>query len=68
MPTPIQPSSSAEASATSVNGLRIQARSVGQRIHGAGNVLHDVSLDVAPGRLTVIAGSSGAGKTILLQT
>ncbi|MEU0820434.1 ATP-binding cassette domain-containing protein [Streptomyces mirabilis] len=68
MPTPIQPSSSAEASATSVNGLRIQARSVGQHIHGAGNVLHDVSLDVAPGRLTVIAGSSGAGKTILLQT
>ncbi|MFF1742119.1 ATP-binding cassette domain-containing protein [Streptomyces mirabilis] len=68
MPTPIQPSSSAEASATSVNGLRIQARSVGQRIDGAGNVLHDVSLDVAPGRLTVIAGSSGAGKTILLQT
>ncbi|GHD55886.1 hypothetical protein GCM10010317_041590 [Streptomyces mirabilis] len=68
MPTPTQPSSSAEASATSVNGLRIQARSVGQRIHGAGNVLHDVSLDVAPGRLTVIAGSSGAGKTILLQT
>ncbi|SOE33313.1 ATP-binding cassette domain-containing protein [Streptomyces sp. OK228] len=68
MPMPIQPSSSAEASATSVNGLRIQARSVGQRIHGVGNVLHDVSLDVAPGRLTVIAGSSGAGKTILLQT
>ncbi|MFF2518053.1 ATP-binding cassette domain-containing protein [Streptomyces sp. NPDC058086] len=68
MPTPVQPSSSAEASATSVNGLHIQVRSVGQRIRGAGNVLHDVSLDVAPGRLTVIAGSSGAGKTILLQT
>ncbi|MGW1759106.1 ATP-binding cassette domain-containing protein [Streptomyces mirabilis] len=68
MPTPIEPPSSAEASATSVNGLRIQARSMGKRIHGAGNVLHDVSLDVAPGRLTVIAGSSGAGKTILLQT
>jgi ABC-type taurine transport system ATPase subunit len=68
MPTPMQPPSSAEASATSVNGLRIQARSVGQRIRGAGSVLHDVSLDLAPGRLTVIAGSSGAGKTILLQT
>ncbi|MFE2968576.1 ATP-binding cassette domain-containing protein [Streptomyces sp. NPDC059340] len=68
MPTPMQPSSSAEASATSVNGLHIQVRSMGQRIRGAGNVLHDVSLDVAPGRLTVIAGSSGAGKTILLQT
>ncbi|MFE2319200.1 ATP-binding cassette domain-containing protein [Streptomyces sp. NPDC059441] len=68
MPTPMQPPSSAEASVTSVNGLRIQARSVGQRIRGAGSVLHDVSLDLAPGRLTVIAGSSGAGKTILLQT
>lgn len=64
----MQPPSSAEASVTSVNGLRIQARSVGQRIRGAGSVLHDVSLDLAPGRLTVIAGSSGAGKTILLQT
>ncbi|MCX5087872.1 ATP-binding cassette domain-containing protein [Streptomyces sp. NBC_00365] len=68
MPTPMQPPSSAEASVTSVNGLRIQARSVGQRIRGAGSVLYDVSLDLAPGRLTVIAGSSGAGKTILLQT
>ncbi|MFD7479496.1 ATP-binding cassette domain-containing protein [Streptomyces sp. NPDC059837] len=68
MPTPMQPPSSAEASVTSVNGLRIQARSVGQRIRGAGSVLHDVSLDLAPGRLTVIAGSSGAGKTILLET
>jgi ABC-type multidrug transport system ATPase subunit len=64
----MQPPSSAEASVTSVNGLRIQARSVGQRIRGAGSVLHDVSLDLVPGRLTVIAGSSGAGKTILLQT
>jgi ABC-type multidrug transport system ATPase subunit len=64
----MQPPSSAEASVTSVNGRRIQARSVGQRIRGAGSVLHDVSLDLAPGRLTVIAGSSGAGKTILLQT
>jgi ABC-type multidrug transport system ATPase subunit len=64
----MQPPSSAEASVTSVNGLRIQARSVGQHIRGAGSVLHDVSLDLAPGRLTVIAGSSGAGKTILLQT
>lgn len=27
-----------------------------------------MSFDVAPGRLTVIAGSSGAGKTVLLQT
>lgn len=68
MPTPPQPPSPADASLTSVNGLRIRARRVSQHIRGAGRVLHDVSLDVAPGRLTVIAGSSGAGKTILLQT
>ncbi|MGW3632108.1 ATP-binding cassette domain-containing protein [Streptomyces sp. NPDC005122] len=39
-----------------------------QRVRGAGLVLDDVSLDLGPGRLTVIAGSSGAGKTVLLQT
>ncbi|MFD1275545.1 ABC transporter ATP-binding protein [Streptomyces kaempferi] len=68
MPTPMQPRSSAEASAPPLNGTRIQARSVSQRVRGAGRVLDDVSLDLAPGRLTVIAGSSGAGKTVLLQT
>jgi ABC-type multidrug transport system ATPase subunit len=41
---------------------------VSQQVRGAGRVLRDVSFDVGPGRLTVIAGSSGAGKTILLQT
>jgi len=56
------------SSVTPVNGLRVQARRLSQRVRGAGRVLHDVSLDVEPGRLTVIAGSSGAGKTILLQT
>ncbi|MFI0982081.1 ATP-binding cassette domain-containing protein [Streptomyces sp. NPDC021093] len=49
-------------------GLRIEARRVTQQVKGAGRVLHDVSLDVAPGSLTVIAGSSGAGKTVLLTT
>ncbi|MEU8892605.1 ABC transporter ATP-binding protein [Streptomyces sp. NPDC048442] len=49
-------------------GLRIAARRVTQQVKGAGRVLHDVSLDVAPGSLTVIAGSSGAGKTVLLTT
>ncbi|WP_393101666.1 ATP-binding cassette domain-containing protein [Streptomyces sp. LN325] len=68
MPTPMQPRSSAEAPAPPLNGTRIQARSVSQRVRGAGRVLDDVSLDLAPGRLTVIAGSSGAGKTVLLQT
>ncbi|MFD8420340.1 ATP-binding cassette domain-containing protein [Streptomyces sp. NPDC059466] len=68
MPTPMQPRSPAEAPASPFNGTRIQARSVSQRVRGAGRVLDDVSLDIAPGRLTVIAGSSGAGKTVLLQT
>ncbi|MGW0793652.1 ATP-binding cassette domain-containing protein [Streptomyces sp. NPDC002692] len=68
MSTPMQPRSSAEAPAPPLNGTRVQARSVSQRVRGAGRVLADVSLDLAPGRLTVIAGSSGAGKTVLLQT
>ncbi|MFG2477483.1 ATP-binding cassette domain-containing protein [Streptomyces fagopyri] len=68
MPTPKQPRSSAETPALPLNGTRVQARSVSQWVRGAGRVLDDVSLDLAPGRLTVIAGSSGAGKTVLLQT
>ncbi|MFJ5275079.1 ATP-binding cassette domain-containing protein [Streptomyces sp. NPDC088358] len=68
MPTPMQPRPSAEAPVVPLNGTRIQARSVSQRVRGAGRVLDDVSLDLAPGQVTVIAGSSGAGKTVLLQT
>ncbi|WP_369251657.1 ABC transporter ATP-binding protein [Streptomyces sp. R41] len=70
MPTPMRPSPSAAAHGhvTPVNGLRVQARRVSRQVRGAGRVLQEVSLDVDPGRLTVIAGSSGAGKTILLQT
>ncbi|AZM48696.1 ABC transporter ATP-binding protein [Streptomyces sp. WAC 06738] len=49
-------------------GLRLRARRVSRDVRGAGRVLRGVSLDVAPGSLTVIAGSSGAGKTVLLQT
>ncbi|OQQ20586.1 ABC transporter ATP-binding protein [Streptomyces sp. M41(2017)] len=48
--------------------MRVGARRISQAVRGAGRVLHDLSFDVAPGRLTVIAGSSGAGKTVLLQT
>ncbi|GGN80719.1 hypothetical protein GCM10011579_066550 [Streptomyces albiflavescens] len=62
------PSAAAHGPLTPVNGLRVQARRVSQQVRGAGRVLRDVSFDVDPGRLTVIAGSSGAGKTILLQT
>ncbi|WP_406364733.1 ATP-binding cassette domain-containing protein [Streptomyces sp. NBC_00645] len=70
MPTPTQPSLpvAADGPVTPVDGLRVQARRVGQEVRGAGRVLHDVSFDAEPGRLTVIAGSSGAGKTVLLQT
>jgi branched-chain amino acid transport system ATP-binding protein len=35
--------------------------------YGAINVLWDVDLDVAPGRLTTIIGPNGAGKTTLLR-
>ncbi|PSM40801.1 ABC transporter ATP-binding protein [Streptomyces dioscori] len=53
---------------TTPTGLRIQARRLTQRVRGAGRVLHDVSVDIAPGRIVVIAGSSGAGKTVLLES
>ncbi|MGW3667906.1 ATP-binding cassette domain-containing protein [Streptomyces sp. NPDC005141] len=70
MPTPTQPSPpvAADSPVTPVDGLRVRARRIGQEVRGAGRVLHDVSFDAGPGRLTVIAGSSGAGKTVLLQT
>ena len=35
--------------------------------YGAINVLWDVSLDIAPGKLTAIIGPNGAGKTTLLR-
>lgn len=62
------PSAAAHDPRTPVNGLRVQVRRVSGQVRGAGRVLHKVSFGVDPGRLTVIAGSSGAGKTILLQT
>ncbi len=51
-----------------VTGLRLELRGVSQDVRGAGRVLDDVSFEVGSGRLVVIAGSSGAGKTVLLQT
>ena len=35
--------------------------------YGAGDVLHDVSLDVQPGEAVVILGANGAGKTTLMR-
>ncbi|MER7184590.1 ATP-binding cassette domain-containing protein [Streptomyces hyaluromycini] len=51
-----------------MDGLRLRARHVSRDVRGGGRILNDISVDVAPGQLTVIAGSSGAGKTVLLQT
>jgi ABC-type multidrug transport system ATPase subunit len=69
---PLRPGVSAGVSAgvsvPPAGGLRLRARRVSRDVHGAGRVLSGVSLDVAPGALAVIAGSSGAGKTVLLQT
>src|SRR5262245_13130597 len=45
--------------------LRLEHISVAYGKHEA---LHDVSLDVAAGRTTVILGANGAGKTTLLKT
>ncbi|MFF7470858.1 ATP-binding cassette domain-containing protein [Streptomyces sp. NPDC008092] len=69
MPTPPpHPAAPAEAPVPSVDGLRLRARRVSREVRGGGRILTDVSVDVGPGQLTVIAGSSGAGKTVLLQT
>ncbi len=65
--SPIRPGGPIDVPRPSVNGLRLQVRRASRDVGGAGRVLHDITLDIAPGQLTVIAGSSGAGKTILLQ-
>ncbi|MBW8795183.1 MAG: ATP-binding cassette domain-containing protein [Streptomyces sp.] len=66
-PTP-HPHASVGAPGPSVNGLRLRARRVSREVRGGGRILDDISVEVAPGQLTMIAGSSGAGKTVLLQT
>ena len=45
--------------------LRLEGISVAYGKHEA---LHDISLDIDPGRTTVILGANGAGKTTLLNT
>lgn len=59
---------SGDISGDTSEGLRIDAVRISQDVAGAGRVLRDVSLTLPPGRVTMIAGSSGAGKTVLLQT
>jgi ABC-type multidrug transport system ATPase subunit len=62
MPTPTHPD------ITQIAGLHLELRDVTQEVRGAGRVLDEVSFEVGAGQLTVIAGSSGAGKTVLLGT
>ena len=51
-------------------GARVELRDVGRSVAlpGGGELelLHDVDLDVAPGRTVAIVGSTGAGKTTLV--
>ncbi|MFI1014798.1 ATP-binding cassette domain-containing protein [Streptomyces sp. NPDC020965] len=50
------------------DGARIHASGAGLRLRGGREVLRGVTLDIAPGQLVGIAGGSGAGKTLLLET
>lgn len=51
-------------------GARVQLRGVGLTVpgpHGSVELLRDVDLDVAPGRVVAVVGPTGAGKTTLVQ-
>jgi ABC-type multidrug transport system fused ATPase/permease subunit len=50
-----------------VPGIRVDADRVSQRVRGQ-QTLREISLAIAPGELVAIVGSSGAGKTMLLET
>lgn len=47
------------APAISIQGLRV--------VRGGREVLHDLSLDITPGRITGLLGPSGCGKTTLMR-
>ncbi|MER6912580.1 ATP-binding cassette domain-containing protein [Streptomyces sp. NPDC000594] len=57
-----------ETGCTVARGARIQATGAGVRLRDGREVLHGITLDIAPGRITGIAGGSGTGKTLLLET
>src|SRR5258707_12503364 len=48
-------------------GLRVEASRVSLRAGGQ-LTLRNVSVSIAPGELVAVVGSSGAGKTMLLET
>lgn len=48
-----------------MTALRVESLTTG---YGKVDVLHDVSIDVAPGEITCILGSNGAGKSTLIRS
>jgi ABC-type multidrug transport system ATPase subunit len=52
---------------TRIAGLRVEADSLVQLVRGGRRVLDEVSLVVEPGQLVAVIGSSGAGKSLLLE-
>ncbi len=62
-------SSPAPDSAEHARGARVELRAVGVRYANApAAAVHDVTLTIEPGELTVLLGPSGCGKSTLLRT
>jgi len=55
-----------EAPPLPAGGGKVEMRGVTLRYDGAGPVLTDIDLDVAPGRTVALVGPSGSGKTSLV--
>src|SRR3954471_18348478 len=65
--TTIELRTATRSQAAAPGGARIDVREVSQHA-GATELLHHVSLSIAPGELVAVVGGSGAGKTTLLET